>query len=311
MFSLGPISIHWYGFIITCGVIFGFLVSLRLAERYKIKKDQIVDLYFWLIIFGLIGARIYHVLCEWQHYFSNPIDIVKVWNGGLGIYGAVIMGVLVIWFYSKKGEEGLRRLKKAKGAEKAKEGNQKLSIINYQLSVNNTFWLLADILAPALILGQAFGRWGNYFNGEIFGLPTSLPWGIPINALARPEIYQGFEFFHPTFLYQSLLNFIIFGVLIWMHARRIKSNQTIKQSSNQTKELSIINYQLSIPGTIFLTYLTSYSLSRFFLEFLRLDVQPIILGLRLGHWTSGVLVLAGAGLMAWKIARGRELAHGG
>ncbi|NQU77178.1 prolipoprotein diacylglyceryl transferase, partial [Candidatus Falkowbacteria bacterium] len=117
MFTLGPFTIYWYGFLITIAIILGFLISLKLAKKYGIKKNSVLDLYFWLIIFGIIGARLYHVACEWQTYLADPLRIIKIWQGGLGIYGAIIAGLIVIWLYSKKNKTLMPHLSRAESRD--------------------------------------------------------------------------------------------------------------------------------------------------------------------------------------------------
>ncbi|MFH1822860.1 MAG: prolipoprotein diacylglyceryl transferase, partial [Patescibacteria group bacterium] len=143
LLNLGPFHIYWYGFFVVSGLLLGILVSLKLASYYKIEKNKIIDLIFWVILGGIIGARIYHIFLELPYYLNNPLDMIKIWQGGLAIHGAIIAGVLIIWYFSKKH--------------------------------NLNFWLISAILAPSLALAQAIGRWGNYFNQELFGLPTNLP----------------------------------------------------------------------------------------------------------------------------------------
>jgi len=239
LLDLNVIKIYWYGFLITIGVIFGFLVFYKLAIKKNISKDKIFDLFFWGIIWGIVGARLYHVFSEINYYWFNPLKIFYFWNGGMGIYGAVIAEVLVIYYFAKKNAQ-----------------NYQLSIINYQL-------LLLDLLVPALALGQAIGRWGNYFNQELYGLPTNLSWGIPIALENRLPQVLNFTHFHPTFLYESLFCLFLFVLLYLL---------IIKKDFKS--------------GFIFFLYLILYPTERFLIEFLRIDYQPVFWGLRLGHWAS-------------------------
>ena len=269
--QISSINIYWYGFLITTAIILGFLISLKLARKYGIKKDTVLDLYFYLVIFGIIGARLYHVACEWQIYLADPIKILKIWHGGLGIFGAIAAGLIVIWFYSKK-------------------INKKTRVTSPELRVNETFWLILDILAPALILGLAIGRWGNYFNQEIFGPACAYFWCIPIDLAHRPLNNAIATHFHPTFLYESLYSFAILATLLILHNRRLK------KTNNTSYESRVTSY-----GSIFLTLITSYTLFRFFNEYLRLDSQPEFLGLRLAQWVSAGLFILGTTLLIRKI----------
>ncbi|MCD4705869.1 prolipoprotein diacylglyceryl transferase, partial [bacterium] len=167
MFSFGHFQFYWYGFFISLAIIAGIIVARKLGKKYKIDQRKIFDLAVYIIVCGLLGARIYHILIEANYYIQYPIDIFKFWQGGLAIHGAIIGGIIAGYFYSKK---------------------HKLN-----------FWLNADIVAVSLALGQAIGRWGNYFNQELFGFPTNLLWGIPIDDLYRSfSAYQNFEYFHPA-----------------------------------------------------------------------------------------------------------------
>ena len=141
LLSFGPFSVYWYGFLIVLGILLGFWVITSLGKKYNLKSDDLLELGLYLIVFGLIGGRIYHIFLELGYYISNPLDVFKVWQGGLAIHGVLIAGVITLFIWAKK---------------------KKVS-----------FWLLADLFVPALILGQAIGRWGNYFNQELFGKPTS------------------------------------------------------------------------------------------------------------------------------------------
>lgn len=245
------LSIRWYGFLMVLAIIIGIFFSVALAKRYQIRKEDIFDMAFYAIIFGLIGARIYYVLYSWSYYQDNLIDILKIWEGGLAIHGVIIGGFTAIFVFAKK---------------------RKVS-----------FGKLADVIAPALALGQVLGRWGNYFNQEIFGTPTDLPWGIPIEAVNRPVEYSGFEFFHPTFLYESILNLFSFAVLILIHRFRIK---------NPTRA--------GKPGNIFVYYLMIYSAIRFTMEFWRTDQSPLIFSQR---WAQVFSILVFVGCLMVLIVR--------
>jgi len=239
LLTIGPINVYWYGLFLVLGMLGGIFIILKLAEYYCLSKDLIIDLIFWLIIGGIVGARIYEVLLEFPYYMSHPIDIFKVWQGGLAIHGALIAGLVILYFYTKR---------------------HKIS-----------FWLVASILAPGAAFGQAIGRWGNYFNQELFGLPTSSSWGIPINSINRPVQYFYSNYFHPAFLYESVGNIIICGILLILH------------------------YKTSIGkrdhARIAITYLMLYSFLRFLTEFIRIDKTPIVLGLRLPQIVSLLLIL--------------------
>ena len=240
LWQIQEIKIYWYGLLMAISVLASYGVILGLAK--KLKSDirysillQRQNLVLALIIFGFIGARIYHILSEGAYYLQNPLAAFKIWQGGLGIYGAVIAGALVIFIYVRK----------------------------YKLS----FLFLADLIVPGLILAQAIGRWGNYFNNELFGLPTTLPWGIPIPALARPLEFLSEPYFHPTFLYESLGNLLIFVILILVF-KQIYLNSEMKNKRT---------------GIILGLYLILYSLLRLMVEFLRIDSQPLLLDLRLAQ----------------------------
>jgi len=234
-FNLGLLKVHWYGLFIVSGFLLGLFLVLKRSRAYGLEKKKIFDLSFYLLIFGLLGARIYYLLLFPGYFFSHPLEIFKVWQGGLGIYGAVLAGLLVLYFYARK---------------------------------HQIFYLsLLDLIVPALILGQAIGRFGNYFNRELFGLPTDLPWGIPING----------NFYHPCFLYESFWNFGVF--LILMILERKKSAKRV-------------------PGQIFSFYLFLYPLGRFFIEFLRIDNQPIFFNLYFSQYLSLALIFVGVYLLS-------------
>ncbi|MBI4779002.1 prolipoprotein diacylglyceryl transferase [Candidatus Falkowbacteria bacterium] len=253
--TIGPINLYWYGFFILLATLAALTVCLYLAKLYNIKTDIIIDLAFWLIISGLIGARLYAVLLELPYFLANPLDIFKIWQGGLAIHGAIIGGLIALWLFNKK----------------------------YQ----QNFWQLAAIVATTLPLAQAIGRWGNYFNQELFGYPTNLPWGIPIDQFHRPLAYFDAQYFHPAFLYESLGNLAIFLILISLQTRLIKKQRLFQP-----------NYQLCVISYAFL-----YSLLRFSTEFIRIDATQIAFGLRFPQLISLLIILFCLGFFAHKIWR--------
>ncbi|PKM91163.1 prolipoprotein diacylglyceryl transferase [Candidatus Falkowbacteria bacterium HGW-Falkowbacteria-1] len=252
MFSFAFIKIHWYGFFVVLAIVSALFISLFLGKKYKINKDDLFDLFFYLIIFGVFGARIYDVFLEWRYYIDNPFDIIKIWQGGLAIHGAILAGVIVLCFFVKN--------KKIRGLE------------------NKSFWddffSLSFLIVPGLALGQAIGRFGNYFNQELFGRPTDFPWGIPINILNRPIEFISSKFFHPTFLYESLGSFAIFIFLFSVHFYLLK-----KSKATFTTKFFVTS-----------SYLILYSILRFSLEFVRIDFAPEFLGLRFPQVMSVVIV---------------------
>jgi phosphatidylglycerol---prolipoprotein diacylglyceryl transferase len=252
LISFGPFHIFWYGMFIVLGILAALAVALKLSGYYHINKEDIIDIAFYLILGGVVGARIYDVLLNFSYYAERPLDILKIWNGGLAIHGAIIAGVLVILSYA--------RWKK----------------IN--------FLLLAALTVPGLALAQAIGRWGNYFNQELYGRPTDLPWGIPITPLLRQPDFFSFQYFHPTFLYESLGSLIIFSILIYLHYLTIK-----KQQFNSEQ--------------IVFAYLIMYSLLRFAMETLRVDYTPELFGLRWPQIISLIVIIFS---VSWLIKSKRE-----
>lgn len=243
LFSFGPFQIYWYGLFMVSAILAALLTSFQLARYYKIDKEKLFDLSFWLIIFGLAGARLYDVFLQIPYYLDKPIAIFKIWQGGLAIHGAIIAGLLTVYFFAR---------------------HNKLS-----------FWSLVALIVPGLSLAQAIGRFGNYFNQELFGLPTTLSWGIPIDLLNRPWSYISSSYFHPTFLYESIGCLLIFAVLciinIYLYKRKsINSYYSVWMSS---------------------LYMILYSILRFALEFIRIDETPYIFSLRWPQIISLFIIL--------------------
>ncbi len=254
LLSLGPLYMRWYGVLIAAGALLGYLLTRSLARRYAIHGDHITALYCYGLLFSFLGARLYHVLNELPYYWRYPLEIPQVWHGGLALHGGIIAGFLTISVYARR--HHLR------------------------------FWQLTDLVAPALILAQAIGRWGNYFNQELFGRPTNLPWGIPIDPANRPASVANEQYFHPTFLYESLWNVVIFVTLILWHRARLQKG---KEASHHE-------------GLITLAYLFLYSIGRFGTELLRIDQTPTFAGIRLPWAVSGLFMLASL-IGFWYIAR--------
>ncbi|ABM75077.1 putative prolipoprotein diacylglyceryl transferase [Prochlorococcus marinus str. NATL1A] len=271
LFQLGPFSLRWYGLLIAISVLVGLNLSSELASKKGLKKSLINDLLPILVLASVIGARIYYVAFEWRNYtgknFWSSINFLnlniplpsalEIWGGGIAIHGALIMGTLSIIFFCRWRKE--------------------------------PFWDVIDVLVPSVALGQAIGRWGNFFNNEAFGIPTNLPWKLFIPYRFRPEIFSTQDYFHPTFLYESVWNIFVFGILIFLFR---KSNK---------KELKLP------PGSLSCLYLITYSLGRFWIEGLRTD--PLCLGgvppfceggLRIAQLISLFLISAGL-LGIWRI----------
>ncbi|MDW8299396.1 MAG: prolipoprotein diacylglyceryl transferase [Anaerolineae bacterium] len=176
---LGPLYIRFYALILISGMVVGAYLAARRAPKFGLDPKYIWDGLTWAIIPGLIGARIYHILTPspasgltTQYYLANPLQMLAIWNGGLGIYGAIIGGIVGIWLYARRQKQPLLR------------------------------WL--DLVAPSMAIGQAIGRWGNFVNQELYGAPSDLPWAIYIRPENRLPDYTAFERFHPLFLYESL-----------------------------------------------------------------------------------------------------------
>ncbi len=265
-FCIGPLPIRFYGIIIVLGALIGGFVAAREARRRGENPDRIWDALVYVVIAGILGARIYHVLstpagcaanvpmCGWPWYQHNPLDILLIWNGGLGIFGAIIAGALVVLIYVRR---------------------NKLSLARY-----------LDIAAPALLIGQAIGRWGNFANQELYGPPTDLPWGIPIDAAHRYGAFTDLARypvettrFQPDFLYESVLNVLGFVVLIIV-ARRFRL---------RLRE-----------GDVFLLYLIWYPANRILVESLRPDAWTVNGGLATAQLVSLVLMAIAAVGLVWR-----------
>jgi phosphatidylglycerol---prolipoprotein diacylglyceryl transferase len=251
--QIGTFTIHFYGIIIMAGVLAATFLAQREVNRRGQDGNLVWDLLVWVLVAGIIGARIWHIFTPMPdlvakgvtplYYLIHPLEAIAIWNGGLGIPGAVIGGVLALFVFARR----------------------------HHLS----FPLWLDLLAPSLALGQAIGRWGNYFNQELYGAPTSLPWAIYIDPQHRYPGYETVAYYHPLFLYESIWNFINVGLLLWLSRR----------------------YQKQLrPGDIFLVYLIVYPVGRFLLEFLRMDAS-LVAGINANQAVMGVVALVSTVLL--------------
>lgn len=257
-FPVGPFTVHIYALCILTGIaVCLWLTSVRWTRKGE-DSDNVWDIALWAIPFGIVGARAYHVLItDPQSYFGPGVDPwgwAKIWEGGIGIMGAISVGALGAWIACKR----------------------------YGVSLAK----FADAAAPGILLAQAFGRWGNWFNQELFGKPTTLPWGLEIDPRSAnfPSQYPAETLFHPTFLYESVWN-LLGAILLIVLGRKaaLKLGQT------------------------FWLYVLWYGIGRFMIEvFLRIDHSEMLWGLRIHIWTSGFLILLG--LVGFLIAgaRGRR-----
>ncbi|MBD2199627.1 MULTISPECIES: prolipoprotein diacylglyceryl transferase [Calothrix] len=256
IWKIGPITIRWYGLLIASAVLIGVSLSQYLAKRRNVNPDLLSDLSIWLVIGAIPAARLYYVLFQWSEYAQHPERIIAIWQGGIAIHGAILGGLVAALIFAK--------LKQV------------------------SFWQLADLVAPSLILGQAIGRWGNFFNSEAFGDPTNLPWKLYIPLERRPPEFINNEYFHPTFLYESLWDLMVFALLITLFFRSLQGKPRLKI------------------GTLFLTYLAAYSSGRLWIEGLRTD--SLMLGpLRMAQVVSLIGITLGLAGLAWLYLAKRPL----
>jgi len=240
--------IRYYGIILMAGALAAAVLAERQARKAGLDPERVWDCLIWVLLAGVVGARIWHILTPPQsmveagittsYYLTHPLDMLAVWRGGLGIPGAIIGGVLALYVYSRK----------------------------HHLS----FGAWVDVAAPAVALGQAIGRWGNFINQELYGTPSDLPWAIRIAPENRIPGFESIERFHPLFLYESLWNFLNLGVLLVLSAKY---------------------RERLLAGDLFFIYLILYSIGRFFLEFLRLDPSPVA-GIDINQLAMAVVALA-------------------
>ncbi len=248
-FHVGPLFFHFYGLAIAIGVLCAFWLARKRWQDLGRDPAQIEIAGIWAVVAGFIGGRLAYVSTHSGDFRGRWLHVFAIWEGGLALYGGLTLGILTGIYVAWR---------------------RRLPVL-----------LALDAAIPGIPLAQAFGRWGNYFNQELFGTPTKLPWALEVEQAHRPARYQGFATFHPTFLYESLWDLVIVGVLLWLSARRRLRT-----------------------GSIVLCYLGMYAFGRFLLELIRTDTTFRLLGLSRNAWVS-LAVVIGAGVWLYLRERGR------
>ncbi len=242
-FTLGPLTVKWYGILIASAMAIGLFLAAREGKKKGIVSDDILDVGLWVLPAAVIGARIYYVLFSWDYYSAHPGEIIKIWHGGMAIHGGLIGAILAGILYGK--------LKK------------------------KPFWLFADVAMPSVALGQAIGRWGNFFNQEAYGYETDLPWAMYIDGAYR----------HPTFLYESIWDLGLCLLLLWY-----------------------LNRPPQRQGYVLALYAFGYSLGRFFIEQLRTD--SLMFGpFRMAMVISVAGMAVGVAIFLWQRNHGKDYAY--
>ena len=248
---LGPVPIRAYALSIVLGIVVAVWLGNRRYQQRGGQPGTITDIAIWAVPFGVVGGRLYHVITDNQLYFgvggSGVIGALRIWDGGLGIWGAVALGGVGAWIGARRAGVPLPPV--------------------------------ADAVAPGIALAQAIGRWGNWFNQELFGGPTDLPWGLLIDPVHRPAAFADAEAFHPTFLYESLWMVGVAFVVMWADRRWTMGH-----------------------GRVFALYVVLYCTGRLWIELMRVDPANTILGLRLNVWTA---LLVGIGALATLVVSAR------
>lgn len=244
-FNLGPLSVRWYGIIIAVGILLGYFVAQRALVKAGLHKDTLVDIIFYSALFGFIAARIYFVIFQWPYYAENPGEIIKIWHGGIAIHGGLIGGFIA-------------------------------GVIVCKVKNLNPFQI-GDIVAPSIILAQGIGRWGNFMNHEAHGGPVSRAFleQLHLPNFIIENMYINSQYYHPTFLYESIWDFAGFIILV-----------------NIRKHLKL--------GETFFLYLTWYSIGRFFIEGLRTDSLMLTSNIRVAQLVSILLILISISLIVYR-----------
>ncbi|GAA3529182.1 hypothetical protein AFL01nite_01510 [Aeromicrobium flavum] len=247
IWHLGPLPLRAYALCIIAGAVAAILIAERRFVARGGRAGAIGDIAIWAIPFGIVGGRIYHVLTDAELYFGegrHPVDAFKIWEGGLGIWGAVALGGVGAWIACRR----------------------------YDID----FLKMADALAPGLLVAQAIGRFGNWFNQELFGRPTTVPWALEIDRQYRPDGYEQFATFHPTFLYEALWNLAAAVLVVWLGRRLTLTH-----------------------GRVFALYVMLYTLGRGWIEMLRIDTVNHLGPFRLNVWTSIVVFCLALAYFLW------------
>jgi len=251
---LGPVPLHAYGLCLAIGVLVAATVAQRRWEAHGGKKGTIGEIGLIVVVSGVVGARVYHLFTGYDWHTGGLAGTVKIWQGGLSIWGAVGGGALAVVIVARR--RGLPTLK------------------------------LLDAIAPGVVLAQAIGRFGNYFNQELFGRPTRWPWGLEIDVAHRPAQYIAYRTFQPTFLYESLWCLAVFGLLLWAERR----------------------FRL-VEGQTFTLYVALYTFGRFFFELMRSDPATRLFGVRFNALLSAVLCITATALFVVRSGRDRDTRH--
>lgn len=256
-FSIGSIEVRWYGILIACGIVLAYFVAQKEAIKRGLPEDFLADLLIWAIPISIICARIYYVSMKWEYYGANPGKIIQIWNGGIAIHGALIGAVITAYIFCKK--KGISFLK------------------------------VADILAPSLLIGQMIGRWGNFMNQEAYGGPVSREFlenlMIPNWIIEQMYVQDLGTYVHPTFLYESVWNFI--GLIILLSLRKVNLHR----------------------GEMFFGYMIWYSIGRFFIEGMRTDSLYLVGQLRSAQVVSILAIILGIVCIVYRRMKVRPVVH--
>jgi prolipoprotein diacylglyceryl transferase len=242
--DLGPISLHVYGILLAIGVVVAAWMASRRWKQWGHERREFDDVVVWIVIGGVVGARLYHVATDYEKFQGNWGRVFEIWNGGLSIWGVVAGGLIAVFVVCR--------------------------VKHIEMP------LMTDAIVPGLLVAQAIGRYGNWFNQELFGEPTTLPWGLEIDVVNRPVGFREFDTFHPTFLYESLYCLALVVLLLWVERRwRLRT------------------------GQLTALYLATYCFGRFWLENLRIDHARLVGPLRVNAWVSLLAMLGGVAWFAW------------
>ena len=249
--SIGPFTVHAYAICILAGIFFAIWYTTRRWVERGGQADVVGSVAFWAVPFGIIGGRLYHLITSPDQYFGaggHPIDAFKIWNGGLGIWGAVALGALGAFIGCKR---------------------QGVSFVTFM-----------DAAAPAVLIAQAIGRLGNYFNQELFGRPTELPWGLHVDVLYRPDGFEVYQTFHPTFLYELVWNLLGAALIVYLD-----------------KRLDLRG------GRVFWLYVMVYTSGRLWIEMVRIDDAHHFFGIRINVFVAAIALVGATIMFVWLGAR--------